>query len=94
MYKLICQKSAEFYLPKWLCSAAFFNLFIVLGLYNFEADKNKQKVVTSYITQKLLDFITMLSGRPLTEGLWQYISPKMEATQMEIFNFQQLTRNR
>jgi hypothetical protein len=37
-------------------------MFIKLGVYNFEADKNKQKVVTSYITQKLLDFITMLWG--------------------------------
>ena len=66
---------------------SFLQMFIVLGYYNFEANKNKQKVVTSYITQKLLDFITMLSGRLLTDGLCQYVSPKMEETQMEIFNF-------
>ena len=31
MYKLICQKSVLFYLPKWICWA----VFIVLEMYNF-----------------------------------------------------------
>ena len=33
-YKLICQKPALFYLPKWLLSI-FFQVFIVLGMYIF-----------------------------------------------------------
>ena len=35
MYRLICQKPAHFSLPKWLWWAPFFQMFIVLGMYNF-----------------------------------------------------------
>ena len=33
-YKVFCQKPAHSYLTKWLCWAAFFQMFIVLWMYN------------------------------------------------------------
>ena len=37
MYRLICQKLTRFCLPKWLWWAPFFQMIIVLRVYNYEA---------------------------------------------------------
>ena len=40
MYKLICQKPAHFLLAQMTVLSSFFQVFIVLGMYNFESKFN------------------------------------------------------
>ena len=47
MYRLICQKQAHFLSAQMALLSAFFQMFIVLGMYNFgchlEHDQNKAR---------------------------------------------------
>ena len=61
-YKLFIQNTwaGQSYLPKWLCWAAFFQMFIVLGIYNF-GSSSKASSRFSRINSPFLGFFSSKS---------------------------------
>ena len=84
MYRLICQKPAHFLSAQMASVVSFFQMFIVLGMYNFDSGQETSSLHTNVLSGWCLQGLASTAhiGCNL-ENKWQ----KYEALSLDSFQF-------